>query len=790
MMITSYFKTSLRSLLRSRLFTFINVVGLASSMSVGLLLVAIALDVIQFDSFHENKDKIYRVTTIDQSQYGSVHLASTSIKAGELIDLEVAGVEKSTMLGHGFGGNFQHDTQAVPLNGFWADDQFFKMFSFEVVKGNPATALYEPNSILITETKARTLFGEEDAIGKTLSRNGQAFVVTAVMKDVTKFSHLQFDVLGSNSTRKSDLANEGRNWGSVYSDYLYVQITEGQFQNVQHNLNTLSDRENPTLANEGRSISFELQPLTSIAVGKSMDNQAGPVLSSSMLWFITGLTIIVFLSSAFNYGNLSAARALRRNREVGIRKINGARRSHVIWQFVVEGMLVAVIALIFSFILFFVLREKFLSLTPRMAELLSLEITPAMIGSFLAVALLTGVAAGLLPGLFYAKVKSIQVIKDVPIVRGLTRRKILTAIQYTFSLVFISATIIMYRQYEHFVSMDLGFRTNNILNIKAQGQQAEAFINEVSALPEVENISRSMLITSIGNNYYTYLKTGQSADSLKAWYNMVDEGYIPTFDFKLLSGQNFRTQRDGSENQVIVNEQVVKRMNIADNDVKAAVGETISIKGEEFEIVAVVEDFHHGTAERAIGPFIIQYKPQNSKFISLKIQSGDLAGTLTKINTVWKKVEPNNPLESAFYDDQLERAYQQYSSMVKVIGYLAFLTIVISSLGLLGMIIYSIETRAREIGIRRVFGAGLGHTVVLLGRGFAVLLLTATALAIPITFFFFDNVVLSDIAYRLPIGFIDLLSGPLAVLAAAAAMITVLTFSVVKSNLSEVFRNQ
>ena len=804
-MIGSYIKTSGRNIVRNKLFSAINIIGLAASMSVGLLLISIVHDMLLYEEFHTKKNRIYRV--IGDYKYlneETVHLATTSIKAGRSIRENISGAEDLVILRHGFGGDFQFGDNILPVKGLWAEPNLFNIFTFPLLKGNPRTALLEPNSIVLTEKTAKKLFGDSDPIGKTIIQKNNSFepsnrtyVITGILKELPKFSHMKFEALGSFSTLDIiEKTNEGIwEWNSIWSNYVYVLLPkDGAPANLQTNLDRLSDEENSNMTDHNTRISLLLQPLGKIALGKDLDNQISPNMSIGMLWFITGLSFIVLLSACFNYTNLSIARSLRRSREVGIRKVIGARKIQVLVQVLSEATIFSLIALMLAFVIFLIIRPQFLSLTPNLHNLLTLDLTPALVIYFIVLAVLIGVIAGLLPGFFYAKVNPIMMIKNVSsirVFRHLNMRKALIATQFTFSLIFITSTLITHKQYKDFLAFDLGFNTENILNINLHGNKPEIVKKELSEIPEIRDISKSFIITSVGNNYYASIKYNDPHDSINVWYNKIDENYIPVLGFKIISGHNFISRpEDTEEGEVIVNERLVKLLNIGNRDPQKAIGEFLIMDGKKLKILGVISDFHYSTVDREIGPFMFRYSNKDLHYINAKITSSDLPGTMAKIEKAWNTIDTVHPLNATFYDDQIQQAYGEYSAMIKTIGFLACLAIIISSIGLLGMVVFSTETRLREISIRKVLGAEVSNLIYLLSKGFLFLLIISGLIAIPVTYLIFDKIVLSEVAYHSPIGFFELFFGAFAVMAIALIMIGSQTFKVARSNPAEVLKSE
>jgi ABC-type antimicrobial peptide transport system permease subunit len=792
-MIGSYFKTSSRSILRYKLFSTINIIGLAVSMSVGLLMIVFISDLTSYDNFHEKKDRIYRITTRDVN---NVDLASTSVLAGRLIKESFPGLENITLLRRGFGGDAFTGEKTLPVGGLWADASFLSIFSFPLLHGNATTALKDPYSIVLTESTAERLFGTTDVVGRHLIFDSTQYLVTGVLENIPRLTHLRFETLVSFSTvelANPEMDGDFLSWGSVYMNHVYVLLPDRiRVKSLRASLDRISAEQN---VNHARPIALGVQPLTKIALGKQLENQLGPKLPNLATGILLGLTAIVILSACFNYTNLSIARSLRRSREVGVRKVIGATKAHIVNQFVVESVMIALMALVFSFVLFVLLRAQFLSLHPFVSSLVSLDLSPTRIVYFIIFALIVGITAGLLPALFYSKVNTITVLKNVPslaLFKHLSLRKSLIVVQYVFSLVFITTTVLGYKQYKDFIAYDLGFNTENIVNIFLQGNKADVLVKELSEIPEVSGVSQSLLVMSLGRNYNTIAKYGNEPDSSNVWVNFVDEHYLPLHEHEFIIGQNFSPKPlSADESEIVVNEQFLRRFNIGMGDPSKALGEVITVENKKLAIVGVVKDFHYETIEDKIQPMVFRYFTNaDYGYVNVKVSTNDWFGVMQSIEKAWGKIDKVHALDAQFYDDQIKHAYSQFSMMIKVIGFLAFLAVCIASMGLFGMVVFSTETRLREVSIRKVFGADEWRLVLLLSRGFIYLLAIAALIALPVTYISFEKVVLSNFAYHAPIQLIELAPGLLGVVMIAVLMLVTQTVKVARSNPAEVLKNE
>ena len=802
-MLGSYIKTSGRNIVRNKLFSTINIAGLAISMSVGLLMIAFLSDLFSYDNFHQNKDRIYRVIAEPHfNGEGSNEFASTSVKTAKLIEEKIAGVEKVVIVRRGFVGDAISEEKIIQLEGLWANEAFFSVFTLPLVQGNPSTALKEPYSIVLTERAAMKIWGNSDALGKSIKFDTISYQITGVMKDPPWFSHMRFEALCSFSTKEIfERANKkGKNpnknffsWTNMWQNYVYVLLPENNNPaTLQVNLDKLSEAENAHV--ENTKIFLHLQPLKEIALGKDLSNPIGPTMMVSVVWVIAGLACIVILSACFNYTNLSMARSLRRSREVGIRKVIGAQRGHVLSQFITESVIISLLALLFSFVIFIFLRPRFLSIAPELGQIVTLDLSVQVITCFIIFAIVVGFLAGFLPALFFSRINVTRVLKDVSsmiVFRQITTRKALIVVQYTISLIFITAAIIGYRQYKNFLSFDLGFNTENILNIKLQGNKSNLFIKELSEISEITGISKSAMITSVGNYYGADLKYHNPNDSIDIWYNSIDEQYLLLHGHKLIAGKNFthRENANAEETEVIVNERVVQYLGLKSPE--RALGETVTIERKALNVIGVLKDFHYGKVDNKIDPVVFRYLPEGQNgYVNVKIASTNIAATMASIEHAWRKIDRVHPMDAAFYDDQIERAYSEFSAMLKIIGFLAFLAISIASMGLFGMVVFTTETKLKEISIRKVMGASEPNLIYLLSRGFIFLLSVSALIALPATYFFFERVVLPAIAYHLPIEWLDLVGGFAGVMLLAVLMIGSQTLKVARSNPAEVLKNE
>lgn len=809
-MIGSYITTATRNLLRNKLFSTINVVGLSISMSVGLLLIAFVLDLRSYDRFHQNGERIYRVTSVlsanqHQSRSGDTY-ASASLKAGKLIRERVTGIDRhagaEVTIMHDFAQDANVGGQTLPIKGYWAESSLFRVFTFPLLEGNPDRALRDPYSIVLTQTAARKLFGDEPALGKTVKLDTLDYQVTGVMNDVPFFSHIDFEALVSLSTFEQLNRNDPTfdSWTNIGLTYVYALLPENaNLMAIQAQLDAIAREENR--ADKSALIHLELLPLYDIVVGDELRDTRGAVrrhMPPAMLWLLSGLALVVILSACFNYTNLSIARAMRRFKEIGLRKAIGAGRGQIGQQFLAEAILVSLIALLLSFVIFLLMRPQLINLAPEMQRTVKLELTPTMVIAFIVFSVTVGIMAGFVPALLLSNVGAVQAFRNSSLAnvsKRLTLRRALVVVQYTVTLIFITATAIGYVQYKNILAFDLGFNTANVLNINMQGNPPEALLKELSEVPEVTALSRSLIITSVGNAWGGYMTYDDSRDSALVLTNNVDENYLALHDYKLIAGSNFKARPTtaAAATEVIVNQQVLKRFHIGGNDPEKAIGKSVTFRNRQgarrMTIIGVMKDFHYGKVDNLIEPVAFMFwTPGDRAILNVKLQSTDMLATMAKIESIWKTIDRVHPFQAKFYDQEIEEAYSDLSTLIKIIGFLSLLAISIASMGLFGMVVFTTETRLREVSIRKVMGASTASVVYLLSRNFLVLLSLSALVALPVTYLFFERIVLTRFPYHTPVQLAELVVGLAAVVLIACVLIGSQTVKAAQSNPAEILK--
>jgi len=766
-MILNYLKIAQRNLAKHKTFSMINIFGLSFSMSVCLLIITIINDQLSYDNFHENSDRIYRVVTDVQNRDGvkskNFLYASTVMPVAGALKNDYTGIEEAVRITKSLVGDGKVETKIIHVNGIFADQSFFNIFNFRLKDGNRNTALENPYSVVLSEKTSLKFFNENNPIGKTIEIEGKGiYTITGVVKDPPVKSHISFDLIGSISTleilEKDNLIRDSYvvgKWGNPYSSYVYVKIEEGvNPEIISQNLIEISrDHEE---AAERHISKFQLQKLSSITPAPVMNNMFNYTLPIEVVLFIGFLALIVMLSACFNYTNLSISRALTRAREVGIRKVSGARRGQVITQFLSESILFAMVSLLVAILIYRFLLGAFNDMYIAQEVLLNFDDNFTTYIWFIGFSAFVGIIAGIVPAIFLSAFKPISVLKnfsDTKLFSKVALRKSLIVFQFTISLFFIITAIVIIRQSGYLINSDYGFTKENIVNIRLQEADVDQYLNVISNRTDVIQASASSHIPATGQRYGCRVRRNIEDEKLRLAYFYIDHNYIDNLDLKLIAGNNFPENASRENEQfIILNEKAVEDLNFS--NANEAIGESILLNDNDttlFQIIGVVKNYHYRIQLMSINAMALRYNPGACHFVNVKIKSDNVEATLAGLENEWKKFDQIHAFDYQFFDAQLEEAYGFVKDIRGIISITAILAIIIASLGLLGMAIYNTESRVKEIGIRKVMGADITSIVVLLSKGFLLLIAISIVIATPLAYFA-NTLWLQEIANRISLG--------------------------------------
>jgi predicted permease len=772
----NYLKVALRNIRRHPGYSTINIAGLAIGLACCLFILIWVMDELSYDKFHENAPHLYRV---EENQYYSgrvYHVTVTPYPLAPALKADFPEIIEATQY-VGVGGQLiRYGEKAFFETGIRAvAPAFFRMFTFPFIKGDSNTALDDPFSLVISEEIAEKYFGEEDPIGKVFSVNNRYDMkVSGVMKNVPDNSYLQFDmVIPYALLEKVGAVSDSMGSNSILT---FVQLQKGtSLPQINDKIRGFIKKHVPDSVTE-----LELALYSRIHLHQyfGYGRDMGQI---KYVYIFSLIAFFVLLIACINFMNLSTARSANRAREVGVRKVVGALKSHIIRQFYGESVIYAFIALAFAVILVVLLMSPFNNLSGKE---LSLGILGnwLILAGFLGVTLFTGLVAGSYPALFLSSFQPVKVIKgSLKSGAGSSLfRRILVVVQFALSIFLIIGTVVVYNQLHYMKNRDVGYDKEHLVYIPMRGQTGrfyEALKNALVRDPRILSVTGSSHRPSnIGSNSGGANWDGKDPDQVVLiGMSSVDYDFIDTIGIELTEGRSFSKEYGTDQTEAfIVNEEVAKLMGK-----ESVVGENFSFVGRDGHIIGVMKNFHYYSLRNKIEPLAIYMRPpdQGFSYTLIRIPSENISASLDFVEETWQKVVLGFPFEYRFLVEDFEYYYRSEERMVDLLKYFSILAVFIACLGLFGLASFSAEQRTKEIGIRKVLGASAQQITLLLCKEFFVLVLMANIIAWPVAYFVMRNW-LQDFAYRTSLGMLTFVLTML--LALIIALLTV-SFQAVKA---------
>ncbi|MFT6857053.1 MAG: putative ABC transport system permease protein [Cyclobacteriaceae bacterium] len=780
-MIHNYFKVAFRNFSKHKLFTSINVVGLALGMSICLLALSIIVAVYRSDDNHENKERIFQINTqVFADDFKKIY-GSTFTAVGDELEEKYPFVEHVVKIHSEFQPEVTHQGNLLNFRGYFADASFFDVFSFDMISGNPATALAQPYSVVITQNMAEKLYKDDNPIGHTLETDMGNFTIMGVMKN-PKQTHLYFEVLASHSTFQQLQPNFKSDWSTYRNNYVYVLLKNASDKEALNNalaqMSALASSFNPN-----QTIELQSAKLTDVVPRWDTSNAIGIGWDQASMLFFLGIGLLVLLPAVFNYTNLSIARALKRAKEIGIRKVVGAEKHQIKAQFIVETILLALLALVGSIMLYLPMKNEFLGLV-RSSEVMNTEMGWIQILVFIVFAVLVGLLAGIFPARYFARLNPIQIMKGEAVngtnsVSGV--KKGLFIFQFFLSLVFIIGVGTLARQYRYVLNQNHGFESNNVLAIPF------ANINKTVALTELEKHPDVNLITSSSNLPGLFLSvkeelTPNDVDTIAVNQVFIGDHFIENMEMKLVWGESQSLEKSNqNEERVLVNQQFIKSANIFNTQ-----HDSLTFRlgdGTNCRVVGILEDFNFEPLNEQINPILFRYSIEKGNYALLTVNTTDIKKTVNDLNEIWTTMDQTSHFEATFLNDEIEKAYYFLTIQIKFFSYLSALAIIISCLGLLGMVSYNTENRTKEIAVRKIMGASNYSLYYLLTKDFVKLILVSAMIAVPFSYFFYEKLFLYNVLrYGSGMGVLEVIGGIVFLFLVGFASIYWQTSKVAKAN--------
>jgi len=773
-MLKNYMLVAYRNFVKQPVYSAINILGLAIGVACSFLILLFVWNEISYDKYHPDSDRLYRITQTYINESGENDDAGTPFPMARALLLEYPDlIEESVRF-----INLQTESLSIANSEtqeyvreehfFFTDAGMFHLFDISLLRGNPETALTDPNTVVISESAADKYFKGEDPIGKNIRFEGRFnLTVTGVMQDWPKNSHFRADVLASfeslsNYWRNYDEITAGWRWNP---NWTYVKLSpDTDPETLEELLVQFSEKYYTTDAiGENESVIIHLQPLTDIWLKSGLDSEIEPTSNILYVYLFSAIAILIIVIAAINFTNLSTARAIQRSREVGLRKTLGAEKRMLKFQFLSESILYTTISVLSGFVLAYLILPFFNQILGKSIEFSQFD--PAWLAlAVLLFIMITGVLSGLYPAFVLSSFNPVDSLRSAtPNMgnMGLLRRGLVT-FQFAITALLFIGTAVIFLQYDYIKDKNLGYDTEQIVILPTSNTwvlyDLDIYLDRLREHPLIERATGSRAIMG-SEKYSMYLvkAEGQSDREKSVSKIIVTHDFLKTLGIQLVAGRDFSEQfSTDTDDALLVNKAAVDFFEWG--SIEDAIGKYIDILDYRKRVVGVTEDFHYSYLKREIDPLIIELPTTlnstlvNINYIKVQLNPGNHEPVIDYMRENWDDLDSAHPFEYFFYDDYMNTVYETEEQMSQIVSILSVLGIIIASMGLFGLASYSINKRSREIGIRKAMGATAPNIFLLLSGDYLKMILIANIIALPAGYFLADTW-LQEFPYR-----IDLIS--------------------------------
>lgn len=784
-MIKNYLKVAWRNLVRNKTYSLINIVGLAIGLSCFLLISLYVLDELSYDKFNINADRIYRINS--HIRFGGSELsgAISSDMTGQIMKKDYPQVEQYTRIFNNSGAKLikKGNSFIKEPNVANVDSTFFEVFTFPAIAGNTHTALYEPNTVVITESTAKKYFGTTDVIGKTIETNDKGstlYKITAVIKDMPHNSHFHYDFLFS-------MKNVDYQWGQFTSHnfHTYLLLAKGtDYKVFEKKFDEYIDKyvlpyvqqfikisSMDEFKKAGNKLEYSLIPVKKIHLYSGLSNELAPNGNIQFVYIFSIVALLILAIACINFMNLTTARSANRAREVGIRKVLGTERRDLMIQFLSESILMVILSLVIAIGIAWLVLPLFNDVADKSMHLNSL-FSPLILPLLIVLPFAVGFVAGSYPAFFLSAFRPIEVLKGKLKLGGKSVgfRSILVVFQFTISILLIIGTIVIYKQLNYIQTKNLGFNKDQVLiiNDTYSLKNGDAFKNDVLQMNGVISgtMSAFLPVDNSSRNDNSYFKDAtidvKNGWDMQSW--TVDYDYMNTMGIQIIKGRNFSKDFGTDSSAVIINE-TTARLFGNDDPIGKKIYTTNNNKIISFTIIGEVKNFNYESLRQNIGPLAF-FLGKSTGLVSFKVNTSNIKSLVSQIESKWKTMAAGMPFSYRFLDDSFDEMYRSEQRVGKIAMIFSILAIFIACLGLFGLATFIAEQRTKEIGIRKVLGASVNGIVQLLSKDFLKLVLIAFVIAVPVSWWAMHRW-LQDFAYRINISWwIFIIAGFLALVIA------------------------
>ncbi len=777
-MFRNYFKTALRNLVRNKVYSFINISGLSLGLACAMLIVLYVKDETSYDRFHANVKNIYRITVKSLNPDGSANVGgNTGYLQGPRFTVNVPGIRSFVRIQSNY-MDMKNGDDVKSEEIFDVDSNFFSMFSFPLISGNPKTALLQPNSIVISEDAAKQRFGKTQALTKIIMVNDNdnfvPYTVTAVAKNCPQNSSIKFKMLTPIKVSKAD-ATDNNNWFNIFLNTFVVLDANANTRSVEAQMQKYYESDAKETIKlmaqkydvKGKQI-FQLQPFTEMHLSTELGASNGLVDSSNPVYsyILTGIAVFILLIACINFINLTIARSLKRAKEIGIRKVVGGERKQLIIQFLGESFTLCFIAFVFAILIVQLVLPVFNQLSNK-ALALSYLFDVKLVAGYIVLFLVTGLLAGFYPALVLSKYSPVQTLYSRFLIAGKNYlQKSLVVLQFALASFLIIATFTVFSQFNYLTTEKLGYDDSNLVMVEnyMKPEKFAVLKNELLKSSSIINVAPKN-----GGSWGTIAKVNGDS-TIQFAYETVAENYIPLLKIPVVLGRNFSEDYPSDSSQsVLVNEAFAKKAGW-----KNPIGQEVNFwyqNNKKYKVIGVVKDYHYETLGKTIYPQLFTMKPNGFGIAYIKIKPNSEASSLKQIQKIFKSLFPFAPYSFKFKDQENLKNYEAERKWKQIMLYSAILTIFISCIGLFGLSVLAAEKRTKEVGIRKVLGASVSNVATILSKDFLKLVLIALFISIPLAWIA-GNKWLENYPYRITLHWAMFLIAALLVILIALATVS------------------
>jgi len=744
-MFSNYLKIAFRTIKRSKIYSIINIAGLAVGMACCFIILSYIISELSFDKYHKNAHRIYRLA-LDGSfgGTGDLRLASTNNPPAPYLRLNFPEVVNAARFRYMYRTPIKYeDKEFFEEGAYFADASVFKIFDFPLITGDSQTALATAFTVVITEDMAKKYFGNEDPIGKVLQfNNSTEYTITGVMKNVPSNSHFTFDMLCSFESRYVINREQTERWMGDFDNHTYLLLQEDyDYRELEKKLPPVVEAHMGEILNAiGGRVEYFLQPLTRIHLHSHLLGEISANGDIAYVYLFSAIAFFILLLACINFMNLTTARSTNRAKEIGVRKVHGAERTRLVRQFLGESLIYSFISLVLALALAKLALPLFSNITGRVMHVDYLKIL-WILPCFIGIAFLTGLIAGSYPAFYLSSFHPVKIIKgNFATGSGKNHfRNSLVIFQFTISTILIVGTLVIIKQINYMKNKQLGFDKEQLVIINVGDnyvrQSVDLIRNDLNNLPGVLRVSASSHVPGWGGHHNVHLPEGFSMEESQGMSaSFIDENYIPTFGIEIAAGRNFsKNFPSDPDKSCIINETAARQFGWED-----PIGKTIRPLYDDNmprAVIGVVKDFHTRSVQQKIEPLFLWNSEERVDAVSLKLAPGDMFDTMNTIRSKWKEILPNSTFDYYFLDESLNNQYRAEERLRHIFFYFSLLAIFIACLGLFGVASFTAEKRTKEIGIRKVLGAPVTGIVTMLSKEFAKWVLIANIIAWPISYF-------------------------------------------------------